>query len=111
MSEAEKMSFSWVKDYHSIRKALDKVEKNRILKLSHEQLDTIATAFSVYKNEETIEKYLEEGGIEKADREALLERLSGFSKFGHLSLKACYKILPFLEKGEVYSKSLRTGRL
>ena len=105
VSEAEKMSFSWVKDYHSIRKALDKVEKNRILKLSHEQLDTIATAFSVYKNEETIEKYLEEGGIEKADREALLERLSGFSKFGHLSLKACYKILPFLEKGEVYSRA------
>lgn len=27
VSEAEKRSFSWVKDYHSIRKALDKVEK------------------------------------------------------------------------------------
>lgn len=104
--EAEKkVKFSWVKEYHAIRKALDKVKKDRISELSHEQIDTIAYAFTVYKNDEAIKKYLLEHAIELADAEALLENISGFSKFGHLSVKACYKLLEPLQQGHVYTKA------
>ena len=104
--EAEKkVKFSWVKEYHAIRKALDKVKKDRISELSHEQIDTIAYAFTVYKNDEAIKRYLLEHAIELADAEALLENISGFSKFGHLSVKACYKLLEPLQQGNVYTKA------
>lgn len=104
--EAEKkVKFSWVKEYHAIRKALDKVKKDRISELSHEQIDTIAYAFTVYKNDEAIKRYLLEHAIELADAEALLENISGFSKFGHLSVKACYKLLEPLQQGHVYTKA------
>ena len=104
--EAEKkVKFSWVKEYHAIRKALDKVKKDRISELSHEQIDTIAYAFTVYKNDEAIKRYLLEHAIELADAEALLENISGFSKFGHLSVKVCYKLLEPLQQGHVYTKA------
>ena len=84
---------------------MDKVKKDRISELSHEQIDTIAYAFTVYKNDEAIKRYLLEHAIELADAEALLENISGFSKFGHLSVKACYKLLEPLQQGHVYTKA------
>lgn len=98
----KKVKFAWVKEYHSMRKALDKVHKNRITELSSEQIDTIAFAFSVYKNDAAIETYLRSHQIEEADCSALLQNLKTFSKFGHLSAKACYAMLPYLEKGNSY---------
>ena len=104
--EAEKKAkFSWVKEYHAIRKALDKVKKDRISELSYEQIDAIAYAFTVYKNDEAIKSYLLEHAIKSADAKALLENISGFSKFGHLSVKACYKLLEPLKQGNVYTKA------
>lgn len=102
--ETEKKSkFSWVKEYHKLRKVLDKIQKNRIAKLSNDDIDNIAYIFSVYKNDEKIRTALEEKHIDAQDIEVLLEHLGTFSKFGHLSLKACYNILPYLERGMVYS--------
>lgn len=101
----KKTQFSWVKEYHTMRKALNKVKKNRIFELKHEQIDAIAYAFTVYKNDTAIRDYLLSHGIEAADAEALLEHISGFSKFGHLSAKACYKLLKPLQEGYVYTKA------
>ena len=98
-----KAKFSWVKEYHTLRKVLDKVEKNRILQLSHDEIDNIAYVFSVYKNDDKIREALEETDLDSKDIDVLIENLGTFSKFGHLSLKACYKILPYLEQGMVYS--------
>lgn len=98
-----KTKFSWVKEYHTLRKVLDKVEKNRILQLSHDEIDNIAYVFSVYKNDDKIREALEETDLDSKDIDVLIENLGTFSKFGHLSLKACYKILPYLEQGMVYS--------
>ena len=98
-----KAKFSWVKEYHTLRKVLDKVEKNRILQLSHDDIDNIAYIFSVYKNDDKIREALEETDLDSKDIDVLIEHLGTFSKFGHLSLKACYKILPYLEQGMVYS--------
>ncbi len=99
----KKQKFSWVKPYHTLRKALDAVHKNRITELSHEQIDAIAYAFSVYKNDVSIARYLDAHQIAEEDKNALLSRLKPFSKFGHVSAKACYKLLPFLEQGMVYT--------
>lgn len=99
----KKQKFSWVKPYHTLRKALDGVHKNRITELSHEQIDAIAYAFSVYKNDVSIARYLDAHQIAEEDKNALLSRLKPFSKFGHVSAKACYKLLPFLEQGMVYT--------
>ncbi len=98
-----KVKFSLVKEYHTLRKVLDKVEKNRILQLSHDDIDNIAYIFSVYKNDDKIREALEETDLDSKDIDVLIEHLGTFSKFGHLSLKACYKILPYLEQGMVYS--------
>ena len=98
-----KVKVSLVKEYHTLRKVLDKVEKNRILQLSHDDIDNIAYIFSVYKNDDKIREALEETDLDSKDIDVLIEHLGTFSKFGHLSLKACYKILPYLEQGMVYS--------
>ena len=110
--EAEKkVKFSWVKPYHAMRRALDKVEKNYIRKLSREEIDAIAYAFTVYKNDKKIRTALTEKGIKENVADVLITHLDGFSKFGHLSEYACYKLLPFLEKGEEYYKACDSAGL
>lgn len=110
--EAEKkVKFSWVKPYHAMRRALDKVEKNYIRKLSREEIDAIAYAFTVYKNDKKIRTALAEKGIEDNVADVLITHLDGFIKFGHLSEYACYKLLPFLEKGEEYYKACDSAGL
>jgi CRISPR-associated endonuclease Csn1 len=101
----KKCKFSWVKEYHAIRKALNKENKDRILELNPEQIDVIGYAFTAYKNDVTIKAYMEKHGIEEKDILVLLENLQGFSKFGHLSIKACNNILPFLREGMIYSSA------
>ena len=101
----KKVKFSWVKPYHAMRRALEKVEKNYIKKVSHEEIDIIAYAFTVYKNDEKIRSSLKEKGIGDNVADTLLAHLDGFSKFGHLSEYACYKLLPFLEEGNEYYKA------
>ena len=110
--EAEKkVKFSWVKPYHAMRRALDKVEKNYIRKLSREEIDAIAYAVTVYKTDKKIRTALAEKGIEDNVADVLITHLDGFSKFGHLSEYACYKLLPFLEKGEEYYKACDSAGL
>ena len=100
----KKTKLGCMKAYHEIRKALDKVSKGRIKALSHEQLDDIGLIMTKYKSDENIRNGLLNAGIDKVDVEALL-LLPGFSKFGHLSLKACRKLIPFLEQGLTYDKA------
>lgn len=104
-----KQSFSWVKAYHTMRKALDTVKKNRITELTREQLDAIGYVFSVYKNEASIRRELAARHIEEEDIEALLQHISSFTGFGHISIKACYKLLPYLEEGKVYSDACKAA--
>ena len=49
--------------------------------------------------------------LQQADFEALeinaLLTLPSFSKFGHISVKACRKLIPYLEQGENYNDACR----
>lgn len=87
-----------------MRKALDGVVKGRISSLSISQRDAAATALSLYKNEDTLRAKLTEAGFQAPEIDALAG-LTGFSKFGHLSLKACRKLIPHLEQGLTYDQA------
>ena len=99
-----KAKFNYLDAYHDIRKALDKFEKNYITKLTPDELDVIGTVFTIYKNDDKIIEKLSENGIDEKLYDYLLD-LKGYSKFGHISIKACKAILPFLESGLTYDKA------
>lgn len=97
----KKEKFPCMKAYHDMRRALERVGKGRFALLTTEQRNEIGRVLSTYKTEAKIVPALAAAGIEQCDIDEL-EKLS-FSKFGHLSVKACDKIIPFLEKGMNYS--------
>ena len=101
-TEEKKARFDVMKAYHVIRKALDKNVKGRIAFLSIDQLDAIGDAFSKYKTDNKITDALKQAGIEDCDIEVLLN-MPGFSKFGHISVCALRKIIPYLEQGMNYN--------
>ena len=90
--------------YHKVRKCVESVSKEAFSRLTHEDLDVIGEALCKNHSDEKIKENLLNAGIEESVAEALLE-LPNFPKFGHLSLKACKKILPFLAKGMTYDKA------
>lgn len=94
----KKAKFEYLKSYHQIKKVL----KDAITTLSIDELDSIGYIFTVYKNDEKIIEELEKTGIDSSLYKLLLN-LPSFSKFGHISVKACKKIIPYLEEGMVYS--------
>lgn len=101
--EAEKKEkLGCLKAYHEIRKCLDKISKGRITTISTEKRNAIAFALTAYKSDDKIIAALKEANVEEIDIEQLLT-MRGFSKFGHLSVKACDAIIPFLEQGMTYN--------
>lgn len=105
----KKTKFDFLKPYHQVRKTLDKLSKGLIAKLSPDTLDAIGYAFTAYKNDEDILSYLK--GDESATQEltgemtdALLA-MPSFVGFGHISVKACKRLIPHLQKGMTYDKA------
>lgn len=102
ISEAEKKDkLGCLKAYHEMRKALDKISKGRITSLTIEQRNAVGYALTVHKSDDRIIPILLDAGIEREDIDQLIQ-INGFRKFGHLSLVACNKIIPFLEQGFTY---------
>lgn len=103
-NEAEKKTK--IKDldsYHKIRKTLSDYPEE-FLNLTHDQLDCIGEALSKNSPDDKIREELRSGGISEQIIETLLI-LPNFAKFGHLSVVACKKIIPFLEQGLTYDKA------
>lgn len=100
----EKTKFNYLKAYHQMRKALDKIKKGTISQLSKEQLNTIARALTIYKSDEKIRNALIDAQITKDYIDTILD-IGNFSKFGHLSVEACDKLIPHLEKGLKYNEA------
>ena len=98
--------FLEMQSYHKIRKALDKeISKGYISTLTHDQLDEIGTALSLYKADDKRRAALEEAGIGEKAIDALLPL--SFSKAGRLSLTAMRKLIPQLESGVTYDKACK----
>ena len=90
--------------YHDIRKCLAKASPGVFEALSHDQLDAIGEALSKNQSDEGITAELQMADIPAVGIETLL-KLPNYSKNGHLSIKACKKIIPHLELGLTYDKA------
>ncbi len=97
----KKTKLGCMKAYHQMRTAFDRLAKGHFATFTKEQRNELGYTLSVYKTSEKIRPRLREIGLTEADID-IAETLS-FSKFGHLSVKACDKIIPFLEQGMKYS--------
>lgn len=100
----KKTKLNCMKAYHEMRRALDKISKGYINKVSVEHRNAIATALTLYRTSTKIQQYLEALGVEK-EIIAAVESMGGFTKTGHISVKACDAIIPYLEKGMNYSEA------
>ena len=100
--EAEKKTkLAYLKAYHQMRLAFDRVSKGHFADLSIAQRNAIGTVLSKYKTSAKIRPALAEAGLSEQDID-IAETLS-FSKFGHISVMACDKLIPFLEQGMNYN--------
>lgn len=102
--EAEKKTkFSYLKAYHQMRTAFNKLSKNHFYTLTRAQKNELGRVLSTYKTSAKIRAALLPAGLSDAELD-IAETLS-FSKFGHISVKACDKLIPFLEKGMKYDEA------
>ena len=92
--------------YHKMRKVLNTLRKDYIRSVSRDRLDAAATALTMYKNEATLRAKLEEAQFEPLEVDALMT-LPSFSGFGHISVKACRKLIPYLEQGLNYNNACK----
>lgn len=100
-----KEKFNYLKAYHAMRKALDKVSKGLICKLTDTQRNAIASILTFNKTRENILAELrKEPDIPEIWYDAILS-IGSFTKAGHLSVKACKKIIPYLEQGMKYNEA------
>lgn len=106
----KKEKFNYLKAYHVMRTAIDRNGKGRFALLSVEQRDSIGTILTLYKSEERLQKELSSVGLEPCDIDSLLS-IGGFSKTGHISLKACRLLLPHLEHGLNYNEACAAAGL
>ncbi len=100
----KKAKLTGLKAYHQMRKAFEKVSKGVFAQLTREQRNLIGRTLSLYKTSEKIREALAEGGLEPCLIEAA-ENAGSFRGFGHLSAKACDKLIPFLEQGMNYNQA------
>ncbi len=102
--EAEKKTkLKQLRAYHQMRAAFEKAAKGSFVLLTKEQRNAVGQTLSIYKTSDNIRPRLREAGLTEAEID-VAEGLS-FSKFGHLSVKASDKIIPFLEQGMKYSEA------
>lgn len=92
--------------YHKMRKVLNTLRKDYIRSVSRDRLDAAATALTMYKNEATLRAKLEEAQFEPMEVDALMT-LPSFSGFGHIFVKACRKLIPYLEQGLNYNDACK----
>ena len=100
----KKEKLTSLKAYHAMRKAFDKISKGYINSVSIVHRNAIATALTLYKTSKNIRNYLVAQSVPSELIDAA-ENLGNFSKAGHLSVAACDAIIPYLEKGMVYSEA------
>ena len=103
-TEAEKKTkFTYLRGYHRMRTAFNRISKDHFDLITPEQRNAIAETLSRYKTSARIRPALRAVGLSELDID-VAETLN-FSKFGHLSVKACDKIIPYLERGMKYSEA------
>ena len=101
--QEKKTKFNYLRAYHQMRTAFNGLSKGHFADLSKEQRNAIGEALTRYKTSDNIREALKDTGLSGPDIGAA-ETLN-FSKYGHLSVKACDKLIPFLEQGMKYNEA------
>lgn len=91
-----------------MRKALNTLRKDHIRNISREQLDAAGAALTNPENEDKLRKALKQAEFEPLEIEALLT-LPSFAGYGHISVKACRKLIPYLEQGMNYNDACQAA--
>lgn len=94
--------------YHKMRKALNTLRKDHIRNISREQLDAAGAALTSPENEDKLREALKQAEFEPLEIEALLT-LPSFAGYGHISVKACRKLIPYLEQGMNYNDACQAA--
>lgn len=94
--------------YHKMRKALNTLRKDHIRNISREQLDAAGAALTNPENEDKLREALRQAEFEPLEIEALLT-LPSFAGYGHISVKACRKLIPYLEQGMNYNDACQAA--
>jgi len=105
----KKEKFNYLKSYHAMRTAIERGGKGRFALLTAEQRDAAGTILTLYKAEGKVRDELAKAGFEACDIENLLA--CSFSKTGHISLKACRMLIPYLEQGMNYNEACEAAGL
>ncbi|MEA4807593.1 type II CRISPR RNA-guided endonuclease Cas9 [Acetobacterium wieringae] len=101
----DKTKFQFLKHYHLMKKAFNKISKDKIIGVPIATRDEIARILTLYKTDEKIIEELnkiEDPIMDEFLINAVLT-LPAFKQVGNLSLKATQRILPYLKNGLVYS--------
>lgn len=96
----KKTKFTYLQSYHKLKKAYG----DSIQSMSRDQLNALGYVLSAYKNDFKISAYLADKGFSQGEIEVALS-IPPFSKSGNLSVKACDKLIPYLEEGLTYDKA------
>ena len=105
MEDSEKKEkFSYLKAYHQMRKAFDKLSKGYIEQMPREHRNAIGQILTLYKTGEKIRDKLRDSGLNEQEIE-IAESLGSFTKSGHLSIKACNNLIPYLEQEMKYDEA------
>lgn len=103
----DKTKFQFLKHYHLMKKAFNKISKDKILGVPIPLRDEIARILTLYKNDDKIIEELNR--IKDPIMDELLINavltLPAFKQVGNLSLKATQRILPYLKEGQLYSEA------
>jgi len=93
-------------EYQKFRRGISKIDELLWEKIRNDRslYNSLAEALTWYKTDEDMEKYLREKGL--GEYVELAKSLPTFSKFGHLSIKALEKILPYLKEND-YTEACR----
>ncbi len=97
----KKAKFCHLRSYHKMRAAFNKIAQNHFDSITREQRNEISRILSTYKTSAKIRPALEKVGLSLQEID-IAETLD-FSKFGHISVKACDKLIPYLEEGMKYN--------
>ncbi len=99
--DPEDVVFYEMKGWHQLKSKFTTEEWNN-LQQNISLLDKIVNVIACEKDDERISNALKDGlGIEKKYISKFIQ--CNFDKFINLSLKALYKIIPFMEQGDVYN--------
>lgn len=103
-STEKKTKFTYLSAYHQLKKAFGAAFAEWPISKKND----MASALTVNKYDAKISKCLKEKGFSEAEIKIALT-VPTFKKFGNLSVKALNKIIPFLEKGMIYSDAVQAA--